>query len=425
VDLVSDTAYSLQIRQAILFLKGKKTELLKSLKKEMKTASDQQKYEDARRVRDKIQALEKITAKQNAVLTDKIKDIDVIGCFRAQESTQWIILFIRGGFLTGRFSQKTNSVLDSDDETARSFIEQYYTQNIPPNEVWLAEDFKGRENTAALLAQKTGAPVPLLVKRGERALRLLGMAQQNARLIFEDKEKTQTASELLQQVLSLAETPYAIEGIDVSNLQGTHPAVALVHFAAESPLKSRYRVYYPKTVEGQDDYASIFETLSRRLRDKENAPPDLFIIDGGKGQLASAIRALKELESDIPVCAIAKARTESAFTRKDIKQTQDRIFVPGRKNPILLRENNPALRLVQRVRDEAHRFSVKSHHTRKRKATLESSPLTDIPGIGPKTKAKLLKKFGNIDAIRSATEDELRAAGLNSRQIRYLLTCGP
>ena len=156
----------------------------------------------------------------------------------------------------------------------------------------------------------------------------------------------------------------------------------------------------------------IYETVLRRFGKPENPPPDLLMIDGGKGQLASAIKALNELNVDIPVCSLAKARTQSAFSRKEVERSEERIFLPNQKNAIILKEGHPALRLLQQVRDEAHRFSVKSHRVRRKKQALEGSPLLEIQGVGPKTKALLLQRFGNVEAIRNASTEELIAAGL-------------
>jgi excinuclease ABC subunit C len=246
------------------------------------------------------------------------------------------------------------------------------------------------------------------------------MAHENAKLLYQEAKKRTgvSESEEVQKALDLAECPHSIEGIDVSNLQGTNPAIALVHFADERPLKSRYRLYYPKTVEGQDDFAMIYEVVTRRFSKHDPPPPDLLLIDGGKGQLAAAERALKDVGRDIPLCSLAKARTESAFTRKEVNKSEERIFLPGRKNPVLLKEGHPALRLLQRVRDEAHRFSVKSHRIRRKKSSFKEGHLDSIPGIGEKTKAKLLQLFGGPTSIASATLEQLVEAGLTDKQAR-------
>ncbi len=413
VGLVSEENYAKQVREAVLFLKGKKQVLVQALKKEMAAYSERMEYEYAKQTRDKIAGIARLTEKQNAVLVDKLKDIDVIGSFEAEHEIQWVVLFIRGGFLAGRRAEKVRIPLNSE-ESLRSFLEQFYSISLIPEEIWIMDDFPERETLQELFSQQIGRPVRIQIKRGEKPLRLLGMAHENARLLYlEGKKKPASATEELQTILSLPEPPHTIEGVDVSNFQGEQAAVALVHFADERPLKSRYRLYYPKTVEGANDFASIFEVVHRRFSKADPPHPDLLLIDGGKGQLAAAVRALKECGVNTPVLSLAKARTESAFTRKEIQRSDERIFVPNRKNPIVLKPGNPALALLQRVRDEAHRFSVVSHRRRRAKWSHEGSPLEAIQGIGEKTKAKLLQTFGSVENIRSAEVAELIKAGIS------------
>jgi excinuclease ABC subunit C len=387
----------------------------------MREASQKTEYEKARLVRDKIQAIERITEKQDAVLLGINQDIDVIGYHTHGNEMQWVVLFVRAGFLIGRRAERIALPYDPE-ETMRSFLEQFYMVSLIPDEVWVPEEFADREILQEMLSEKAGKRVRVIVKRGEKAMRLLGMAQENAKLIYEEHAKRVPLSGAveLQKVLGLPDAPQAIEGIDVSNFQGLAPAIALVHFADERPLKSRYRLYYPKTVEGQNDFAMIYETVLRRVQSEDNPPPDLFVIDGGKGQLASAVKALQEMKSDIPVCALAKSRTQSAFTRKEIEKSEERIFIPNRKNPILLKEGNPALRLLQQVRDEAHRFSVKMHRARRDKWSREGSPLRAVSGIGEKSKEKLLRHFGRLEEILKASEADLVAAGMTRTQARKI-----
>ncbi len=421
VSLVSEEDYSKQVREASLFLKGKKHDLIQALKTEMYDASEATQYETAKRLRDKIGAIERLTQKQNAVLIDKLRDIDVVGCFVAEHEIQWVVLFIRGGFLTGRRAERVKITLNPE-ESVNAFLEQFYSVSLIPDEVWLMDDFDERENLSELLSQQAEKSVRIQVKRGEKALRLLGTAHENARLLFhESTKKPMSATEELQRALSLTDLPTTIEGIDVSNFQGTSPAVALVHFSDERPLKSRYRLYYPKTVVGANDFAMIHEIVTRRFSKPDPPPPELLMIDGGKGQLAAAVRALQEVGANIPVCSLAKARTESAFTRKEVKRSEERIFIPNRKNPIVLRQGNPALALLQRVRDEAHRFSVISHQRRRGKWSNEGSPLEAIEGVGEKTKEKLLKTFGSVEAIRAAGVEGLVKCGLSEKLAERVL----
>lgn len=423
VDYVSQDAYARQIEDAILFLKGKKQALVQKLREEMLQASEKLEYERAKSQRDKIAAIERITEKQNAVLTEKQKDIDVIGVYLGDNELLIAVLFIRNGFLTGRRTEKVPLTLDSVEQTVLEFLQQFYLVSLVPDEVWLATDFEERLMLESLLTEQAHKKVKIRIPRTEQPLRLLGMAYENAKLIYQDlKNKTIiSGSDELQRVLGLSEAPQTIEGIDVSNLQGRNPAIALVHFSDERPLKSRYRLYYPKTVEGQNDFAMIHEVVTRRFSKKDPPPPDLLLIDGGKGQLASAEKALKDLGIDIPVLALAKSRTQSAFTRKQVEKSEERIFIPNRKNPIILKEANPALRLLQQVRDEAHRFSVKSHRVRRSKEMFEESALKEIPGIGETTRRKLLQKLGSLEAIAEANLEQLISAGLTKPQAEMIL----
>ena len=423
VDLVSEEDYAKQVNEACLFLKGKTKKLVSRLTQEMSEASERTDFETASIIRDRIFSIERISEKQNAVLPDQTKNIDVIGRYIQGNDMQWVVLFIRAGFLIGRRTEKVTSVVETEDEATQSFLEQFYTLTLTPDEIWMATDFPNRKEIESLLSEKAKKSLKIKVKRDEKGLRLLGTAQENARLIYLEnaKGKSQSASEELKQSLNLIEPPYSIEGIDVSNFQGEQPAVALVHFANETPLKSQYRVYHPKTIEGANDFGMIYETVMRRLDDLEgHPPPDLFMIDGGKGQLNAALKAMKEVGVEIPVCSLAKARTQSAFTLKQVERSEERIFVPGRKNPIILKENNPALRLLQRVRDEAHRFSVKNHR-RRRTADSHANPMLEIPGIGPKSKEKLLIKFESVENLKEATVEEIVAAGIGKKTAKKVL----
>lgn len=372
VALVTQENYSKQIQEATQFLKGKHRHLLSSLKKEMTEASDRMDYEVAKQVRDKIFALEKISEKQGAIIPGFTKTIDIIASFQTEDEIQWVVLFLRSGVLTGRRSQKTSVSISSQEDAQRTFLEQFYTESLIPDEIWLQNDFEDRELLEKFLSERNHQPMRIRVPKNEIGLRLLGMAFENARLLFLEKQKeAKSASETLQEALGLKEIPHSIEGMDVSNLQGTSPVISLVHFSDEKPLKSRYRMFYPRTIEGQNDFGMIYEACLRRFQNKQLPPPDLLLIDGGKGQLQSAMKALEELKMEVPLCSLAKARTESSFTLSQIERSEERIFIPHRKNPILLKENNPALRLLMQVRDESHRFALKNHRRRRKKTDFE------------------------------------------------------
>jgi len=279
----------------------------------------------------------------------------------------------------------------------------------------VSDDFPDRVAVESWLSDRAKKPVKIRVRRNERAIRLLAIAYENAKLLFNQKERKPNGVSALQQVLSLPQPPISIEGLDVSNLGDSAPAVSLVHFEEGEPVRGNYRLYYPKTVSGQDDFAMIFEVVERRLRDSSKPLPELLVIDGGVGQLNAAVKAREKVAAPVALCSIAKAKTERHFAKAHVERSQERIFVPNRKNPIILREGDPALRLLQRVRDEAHRFAVKSHRRRRAKLTL-TSLLEEIPSVGEKTKHRLLTSFGDLDRIRSASIEELIAVGLTLTQ---------
>jgi len=418
VHYVTESQYAKQVEEAILFLKGKKQSLIKTLNEQMLSASEKWEYEKAKSIRDKIQAIERLSEKQTAVLTEKQKDIDVVGVFLGDNELSIAVLFIRNGFLTGRRTIKAPLILDSTEQTISDFLKQFYLISLVPDEIWLASDFSERPLLESLLQEKNKKQVRIRIPRTEKPLRLLGMAYENAKLVYLDQKSKQgiSPSEELQKALGLPESPQTIEGIDVSNLQGKNPAIALVHFCDERPLKSRYRLYYPKTVEGQNDFAMIHEVVLRRFSKPDSPPPDLLLIDGGKGQLAAAKKALDSLGLEIPLISLAKSRTKSGFTRKQIEKTEERVFVPLRKNPLNLKENNPGLKLLQQVRDEAHRFSIESHRRRRTKEMLKDSTLTDIIGIGEKTRSRLLKHFGSLEKMRTTSAEDLISSGLTKKQ---------
>ncbi len=413
---VTQQAYGKQVQEAILFLKGKKKELLATLKKQMDAYSLKMEYERARNIRDKIFSVKKITEKQNVVLSNNQKDIDVVGYFSNGNEIQWVVLYVRAGLLTGRRTHRLKLSAESPETVIQTFLEQTYIHALIPDEIWIPTDFVERHSLEKLLSQRSQRDVKILVRRSENSLRLLGMAYENAKLIFEEnKIETDPAIEL-QKTLGLKGPPIHIEGIDVSNLQIEAPVVSLVHFEQGRPDKSRYRLFYPKLVQSQNDFAMIYEGVLRRFKDMDNPAPDLLLIDGGKGQLQAAARALQEHSLNIPICALAKARTQHGFTRKELQKVQERIFLPNRKNPVLLNSGHPALCLLQQIRDEAHRFAIKGHRRRRSKSRLAESTLTQMRGIGQRTRQKLLKYFGGMDQISNASIDELKGAGITQSQ---------
>jgi len=417
--------YDKVIQQVILFLEGKHDEVVKHLQEQMQEASENLNFEEAARIRDRIRAVERILEKQRIIHTEGQDDQDVIALASAGDETCAQVFFFRGGKLVGReyfILQGTRE--SSPAEVMGSFLQQFYesSPHVPAEIIVEVEPDDRAVLQSWLKEKRRGAVVISAPKRGEK-LGLVEMVKQNAQEVLEqqrikwltDSQKTQMALEELQEVLNLAAPPYRIECYDISNTQGTNSVGAMVVFEAGRPKNSEYRRFKIKTVQGPNDFASLQEMLRRRFRrqalkegesteqiEQEQdtsfqhdwAMPDLIIIDGGKGQLSAAMDVLQELRIDVPTVALAKENEE--------------IFIPGSPDPIMLPRSSQGLYLVQRIRDEAHRFGI-TYHRKLRSERTFKSVLDEIPGIGPKRKQALMKHFGSVRAISAASVEDLAA----------------
>jgi excinuclease ABC subunit C len=402
---VNQQDYGKIIKEVVAFLKGRTPDLINDIKKEMFKASDEQDFEKAAKLRDKMLALKTTLEKQVTVTTDFI-DRDVLGI--ASKHGKFLItqLVIRSGFLVGSHNYDFTDDLATEAEILEAFIKQHYeiSHFIPKElllpfeieEVPLLEDWLG-----TLKDQKVSIIHP---QRGEKA-RLIEMASQNAETALSEWIASTFSDEeilfRLGKCLQMDRVPNRIECFDNSNLSGTEPVSAMVVFEQLKPKKSAYRKFRIKTVSEPDDYAYMEEVLKRRFRKGEESDslPDLLMVDGGKGQLNIALSVLKEMN-------LAGRFYLIGISKKDRNrgETKDKIYIPGRVNPI----NTPAdlLLFLQRIRDEAHRFAITFHRTRRKKAAFHSV-LDEIPGIGKKRKQALLKYFGSMSKIRAATPEQL------------------
>jgi excinuclease ABC subunit C len=436
--------YDAVIQQVILFLEGKHDEVLKQLEKKMEEAAENLNFEEAARIRDRIKAVESILEKQRIISTEGQDDQDVIALASGDDETCAQVFFFRSGKLIGREYFILQGTRDSSPaEVMSSFLQQFYetAAHIPSEIVVEVEPEDKAVIQAWLKERRKGALSINEPKRGEKR-RLIEMVKQNAREVLEqqrikwltDSQKTQLALEELQAALNLAAPPQRIECYDISNTQGTNSVGAMVVFEGGRPKNSEYRRFKIKTVEGPNDFASHQEVLRRRFRriakaeaetlakeaeesmgmepvEEEGgtqtdhvhdwALPDLIIIDGGKGQLSAALEALHELHVDIPTVGLAKENEE--------------IFIPGSPDPIILPRSSQGLYMVQRIRDEAHRFGI-TYHRKLRSDRTFKSVLDEIPGIGPRRKQALMKHFGSIRAISAASLEELAALDGMNRQ---------
>ncbi|MEW6490567.1 MAG: helix-hairpin-helix domain-containing protein, partial [Thermodesulfobacteriota bacterium] len=304
-----------------------------------------------------------------------------------------------------------------DPEVAAQFVQQYYRGDriIPPEVVvGLGLAPGDRALLEEWLGEKRGKAVEVVSpRRGEKA-QLLGMAEENARELLAERRRTKVGYEAalaeLQAKLHLPALPRRIECYDISNVQGREAVGSLVTFADGFPRKEGYRRFVVRTVDGSDDFAMLYEVLSRRLarRGEEGWElPDLLLVDGGRGQLSVAQRALADAGAEVPAAGLAKARALPG-AGVEVEHSPERVFLPGRVNPVVLPRSSSALFLLQRLRDEAHRFALTHHRKRRTRASLASA-LEAIPGVGERRRKALLKHFGSLKRLREATPEEIAA----------------
>ncbi len=412
--LQSEEDYNQTIRQVEKLLNGHTKELIGLLRDEMQAQAEKKNYEEAARLRDQIQALEKYSEKQKIVSPDG-EDRDLFGLYvdREEKIGCGVLFKVREGKIIGR-QHKYLRRLDgrSDAELILAFAEDHYaTATFIPDEVLLSADPNASpaDDTVPLeelLYREKGKKVPVKVpQRGDKAS-LMRMVESNAKLLVSEwklqklkrgEERIPHSVKALKEALRLDGLPRRIEAFDISHLGGTETVASLVVFVDGQPRKSDYRTFKIRSVEKPDDFQSMREVVERRYRRvvEENGPwPDLVVIDGGKGQLSSAVESLKRVEAygKFPVIGLAKRLEE--------------VFVPGDTDPVLIAKDSTSLQLLQRVRDEAHRFAVTYQRKRRKKTTLRSE-LVDIEGIGPKTAQALLQKFGSVKRVREADEAAL------------------
>jgi excinuclease ABC subunit C len=413
--------YGRHLHAATMLLQGKNLELLREMRDQMKAHADRLEFEEAARVRDRVRAIEK-TVERQTVLHHWGIDQDVFGLYREGGFIEAIVLMVRGGKLTSTQSWDFQDLEFADQDVLADLLTQYYSgaRNIP-DEVIVPVTLEDADVRAELLTEKRGKKAEFLVpQRGEK-LRLLEMAMENARQSFASRRDNEVTREKmlddLRTKLHLKNTPKRMECYDISNLQGTMVVGSQVTFDEGEPRKDLYRRYRIRSFEGQDDFASMYEVLKRRLTRAvaENQFPDLWVIDGGKGQLNVAVEVLKEfnLLDQLDVVSLAKQHVLNDGTEETVVKSEERVFIPNRKDPIVLPKNSTALFLLVRIRDEAHRFAITYNRELRKRARLRSA-IDDIEGIGPVKRRALLRHFGSLRRIREATvEDIAQVKGMN------------
>ncbi len=417
---VDEKEYKKIVKDVVLFLKGKAPKLVKKLNQEMQEKALNEEFEEAAAIRDTIFAIEKTLEQQVAVSADML-DRDVISCESLKDKAVVTILFVRAGNLIGTRHYHFDMEFNTSEEILEAFIRQYYEKNaFLPCQVLISENIGDKELLEHDLSLKKGRKVNILVPaRGEKK-RIVEMASNNGKkelkkLVSREAEAKQIL-ETVQRLLHMPSFPERIECFDNSNTSGTDPVSSMVVFINGFPDKSKYRKYILKDVKGQDDYACMTEVLTRRFSEPELKLkselklkqdrsdmdfPDLLLVDGGKGQISMAMAVLKQigLENCFQVAGIAKKDLDKG-------ENQDKIYLPNRSNPVNFANAQKALFLLQRLRDEAHRFAITFQRKRRSKRA-EISVLDGINGIGPKKKQLLLEKYHGISNMKQATVEEL------------------
>ncbi|MBU1118517.1 excinuclease ABC subunit UvrC [Patescibacteria group bacterium] len=406
IGAVSTQEYNAIIEKCMLFLSGKSTDVMALLNKEMTEASLLKDYEKAAIRRDQIRSIKKILAEQK-VVSSKNSNEDYISVYRGKELVVSLML-VRCGKLIGQENFIVNAPIDSTlPEILSSFVVSYYSKTHTFPKTIIAEDTLTFPFSyiKTLLEKRNISPKTIhkltffVAKRGKKK-KMLALGEKNARLFLSKishakKDLTLTLHDL-KSALALPTVPIRMECFDISNIQGTNPTASMVVFIDGHAKKSEYRRFRIKSVIGPDDTGMLYETLSRRFaktyKEKKWPEPDLIVIDGGKGQLNAALRALKKYDVDLPIISLAKREEE--------------IFMPGRKLPLIFSKKSEGLRLLQQLRDEAHRFAV-AYHRNLRSTNSHVSILDTVPGIGPARKKQLIKHFGDIRKIEKAPLIEL------------------
>lgn len=439
--------YAEQVRFVGLFLEGKNDELLEDLRRRMKEAAGRTAFEHAATLRDQVRALESVLESQR-VVSGTFVDQDVVGFHREGQAVEIVVLFVRQGKLVGNRAFSFGKQEFPDDEILSSFVGLFYDlQASPPEEVLLPFAIADAEVKAEWLSDRRGQKVAVLIpQRGPRRA-LVELARKNAAASFvsrRDRGQDSAATlARLQRRLGLPRPPRVIECFDISHVQGTDPVASMVVFEDGEPAKARYRTYRIKHAEGGDDFASMYEVLSRRFRRGREAGsndsswrlPDLLVVDGGKGQLSVALAAARDAGVDVrpgvglPIVALAKERDFATGevgpasaqvgaptpgpSGDAVKRRPDRVFLAYAKDPLAIGPTSAEMFVLARLRDEAHRFAVGFHRSRRKRRTIRSA-LATIPCVGPVRQRALLRHFGSLRQVGEASLEALLAvSGMN------------
>jgi excinuclease ABC subunit C len=403
--LVSREEYNAHIRQVEQLLKGKTRALQQELEQDMQRCAEALEFEKAAAIRNRVLALQKFRDKQKVAAQD-FSDRDIVAVASAASDAVGVVFRVRDGNIVGKqHFTFTGADYEDEDEILEHLLQRYYggTLDIPP-EILLPSELETEAAFATWITEQAGMSVSIVTpKIGDKA-KLLRMCQANAKYMldeilvqkFKSDDFVPKSVQFLQRDLRLPATPRRIECFDISHFQGAETVASMVSFLDGKARKSEYRKFKIETVEGVDDFASMREVVRRRytrVLEEGTGMPDLIVIDGGKGQLSSAVEVLTELGlATQPVIGLAKRLEE--------------VFVPGESLPMNIPKTSPGLALLQRVRDEAHRFAITFHRARRTKATLQTE-LEEIDGVGPARAKGLLEKLGSVRAVQNASVEAI------------------
>jgi excinuclease ABC subunit C len=413
IEAVTPEDYQQMVDGLAAFLRGDTDMVLTDLQVRMWEASERQEFELAARHRDRIEDVRRALLRQE-VVSDRPEDFDLIAFHGDDLESAFQILHVRKGRLVGRLGTVVDRVEElTDAELMGRVIRQLYGEDDPPRQVLVEIEPAEKELIQEWLAERRGTKVSLRVPTRGSKRRLMETTATNAAEAFarhrlkrsQDHNARAKALRSLQEVLDLPEPPLRIEAFDISTLQGTNTVSSMVVLEDGLPKRSDYRRFKIRTIQGQDDFAAMEETIRRRFRaflaerdrnvteqGRFSYPPSLVLVDGGAGQLGRAVKVLDELEIDIPAIGLAKRMEE--------------VYLPGQPEPVRIPRDAEALYLLQQVRDEAHRFAI-TYHRQLRSKSMIDSILDDVPGIGPKRKRDLLKRFGSLKKLREVQADSL------------------
>jgi excinuclease ABC subunit C len=411
VGFVTPEQYDDLVRQVIWVLEGRNRPLVRELKEQMEAAAAELRFEDAAELRDRISVAERVVERQR-VQRAAGQDSDAFGLFREGDVVTVAMLPVRRGKVEDPQAFTFAGVVDDDPVVLEQVVLQLYGRGVrPAPELLLPLELPDPQTVSEVLGEAADRIIRCHVPRRGAKVKLVAMATENARVRHaaagEERKLVERATVELKKRLHLRHLPHRIECFDISHLGGEDTVASMVVLLDGKPSKRDYRSFTVRAAGARDDYGAMSEVMTRRLArvDRGWTLPDLLVVDGGKGQLSVAVTAAAEAGLEVPLAGLAKP--DAGEIERDPDAT-DKVFLPGRKNPVRLLPHSPGLHMLQRVRDEAHRFAV-SLQRRKRKKRTFASVLEDLPGVGPGRRRTLLRHFGSVKALKAATEDEIAA----------------